>query len=75
MYVEVVTTITSRVPLEDEGFGKPDVAVEVVCDTEGVPAAFIYAIAIGGARSAEKAMLTKQRDAALTEDIEGDDDV
>lgn len=58
MFLEITTTITSKVPLTDDGLGTPSHAVEIDAeDASALPNDVIYAVVLGGLRSTETSVL------------------
>lgn len=54
MYAEVVTTITSRVEITDDGFG--EIQHDVNIDSGDLPEEAARALALGGARTLSAAL-------------------
>jgi hypothetical protein len=61
MFVEVITTITTKIDMETF---EPEHSVEVACE-DGVPESFALAAALGGAKST---VLTLEAKTGLTEE-------
>lgn len=57
MYIEIITTITSKVPVNNDGLGAPEHSVDIEAEDE-LPADAIYAVVYGGCQSASKGLLS-----------------
>ncbi len=60
MYLEIKSTVTTKVPITDDGLGTPVHAVEVDgMQAEGLPIDYIYGIAWAGLKSSMNAIEAK----------------